>query len=172
MSYVFGIVVATLFLLFPQNSFAVTYDASCESFSAPATVKAGDPVVISAKYKNTGTAVWTLADSREQQNGIKLGSLDRLIGPSNWYPGRIINPITTGQTVTFSFTARAPMVPGFYRGPHTSGTAPVFGWKLVDEGVQWFGEACGADITVQPSSLGSINSIDTGGLVTGVASDP
>ncbi|MEK7631233.1 MAG: peptidoglycan-binding protein [Patescibacteria group bacterium] len=151
------------------------YDSSCENFTAPTSVKAGDPVVITARFKNTGSAAWTLADSRDQQNNIKLGSLD------NWYPGRVVRantaPVTatvpSGDIVEFSFTARAPYVPGFYRGPSTPGTGPVFGWRLFGENsnpVGWFGADCGANINVLPSAEGSIDI--TSGVVVGFAYDP
>lgn len=158
---------------------ASEYQATCESFFAPASIKAGEPISVTATFKNTGTASWDLAESREQANGVKLAPADGSdlggFAKTLWYPSRVVMPNTVvapNQTVTFSFIARAPMVPGVYRSPQRSGQESLFGWKLLAEGVTWFGAACGADITVTPSSDGSIASIDSNGLVTGFAFDP
>jgi hypothetical protein len=48
------------------------------------------------------------------------------------------SPIAAGQNATFTFTAAAPMTAGVY----------AFSWRMVQDGVQWFGDTFTAYITV------------------------
>ncbi|MDZ4116998.1 MAG: Ig-like domain-containing protein [Xanthomonadaceae bacterium] len=101
------------------------YAAQFIGQSVPTTMFAGQTYAVSVQMKNVGSATWTAAES------YNLGSQnpqDNL----NWGLGRVGTPgsIGNGQTTTFNFTARAPTTPGTYN----------FQWRMVRDGVTWFGD--------------------------------
>ena len=111
-------------------------NAACLAVSAPADVTAGREFSAAVTMQNIGTKTWT-ADStphklgsQNPQDNIRWG-LTRV-----GLPGGI--SIFPWQTVTFSFVARAPSVPGSYS----------FNWRMLEESVQRFGETCQETITV------------------------
>ncbi len=86
----------------------------------------GQSYAVSVQMQNTGTATWTTADN------YRLGSQN----PSDnvtWGTGRATLPgsIAPGQSATFSFNVTAPTTPGTYN----------FQWRMVQDGVAWFGPA-------------------------------
>nr|MCH9652009.1 M4 family metallopeptidase [Deltaproteobacteria bacterium] len=95
--------------------------------SVPTTLLAGQTRTVSVTMKNTGTSTWTRAGK------YRLGSQnsqDSLL----WGIGRVLLPsnvsVAPGQQRTFTFNITAPAVPGIYN----------FRWRMVREGVQWFGD--------------------------------
>jgi uncharacterized protein affecting Mg2+/Co2+ transport len=99
--------------------------ATFVSQSVPSSMTAGLAYTVAVTMKNAGISTWTAASS------YRLGSQnpqDTLI----WGPGRIALPtsVAPGSQVTFEFTVTAPTKPGTYN----------FQWRLVQEGVEWFGD--------------------------------
>jgi hypothetical protein len=96
------------------------------SQSVPTTMDAGVNYNVSVTMKNPCGSTWT-------SDLYKLGSQnphDNLTwGTNRVYlpPGTSVGP---GNTFTFNYTVTAPSSPGFYN----------FQWRMVHEGVQWFGE--------------------------------
>ena len=100
------------------------------SQSAPTTMTAGETYPVAVTMRNTGTTTWTAAHL------YRLGSQ----GPQDnntWGRARVFlpGPVAPGANVVFNFTVVAP-----YGGMED--TAPAhFQWRLVEDGVEWFGAA-------------------------------
>jgi hypothetical protein len=96
------------------------------SQSVPTVMDVGLSYNVAITMKNNCSATWT-------PDRYKLGSENP---QDNWTWGfnRVYLPsdvsIAPGDTHTFNFTVTAPQTPGFYN----------FQWRMVEEGVQWFGE--------------------------------
>ena len=108
--------------------------ASCLSLNAPDSVTAGQSFPASVTCWNTGSKTWN-SDSTPHN----LGSQN----PQDnwtWGFGRVGLPSITGpgSAVTFNFTATAPT---------TAGQTP-FSWKMVEDGVEWFGNIASKTINV------------------------
>jgi RHS repeat-associated protein len=93
----------------------------------PATMRAGQPYNVTVQMQNTGTTTWTAA------GGFRLGA-------QNPQDTRIWNSVgraylaasvPSGQTATFTIPITAPQRAGTYN----------FQWKMVQDGVTWFGES-------------------------------
>jgi RHS repeat-associated protein len=105
-------------------------DTRVLAVSAPASMNAGATATVTVTMLNTGTTTWTLAagfqlgaydpqdNTRFGFNRVSLGSGDS---------------IAPGQQKTFSFTITAPVIPGDYGSQ----------WRMVHNGVAWFGEPSG-----------------------------
>lgn len=104
------------------------------SSNIPIEMVAASLYSASVTVKNTGTTTWTKAA------GYKLGS------PQNSdpfvTPARVDLPATAaiapGQSHTFTFTMTAPATPGSY----------VTDWRMIREGVQWFGSIVSKTVAV------------------------
>ena len=95
--------------------------------------KPGQQFAARIRMTNTGDPTWT-SEAR-----YKLGShfpLDNLI----WGSSRLELPgdIRPGATAEFALTAVAPTAPGQYS----------FTWRMVQEGITWFGEVNGAPVLI------------------------
>ena len=91
---------------------------------------------VSIQVKNTGDLTWTSAAryALGSQNPYDNGT---------WGFGRVALPasIAPGQTATFNFAITAPTNPGTYN----------FQWRMVQDGVAWFGDQTpNVAISVQP----------------------
>ena len=109
-------------------------NAACKGITAPSSVSASQSFGARVVMKNTGTETW----SRSKR--YRLGSQDP---PDNgrWGLKRVGLPtsyVRPGQSAAFNFTARAPASPGTY----------PFSWKMIEEGVEWFGSKCWKRIAV------------------------
>ena len=87
------------------------------------------------EMRNTGTQAWAHPQ-------VKLGANDDQdphrpgLEPRVWLrPGQVVPP---GASVTFEVSGRAPAVPGVYRTD----------WRMVREGVRWFGQVALQDVVV------------------------
>ena len=104
--------------------------------SAPSQMIVGTTAAVSVTMRNTGATVWY------PETLHRLGSQ----GPQDnwiWGTNRVGLPgsVRPGEYVTFSFGARAPSTAGTYN----------FQWKMVQDGVEWFGDLTPArPITVVP----------------------
>ncbi|MCH9652008.1 MAG: M4 family metallopeptidase [Deltaproteobacteria bacterium] len=106
---------------------AATNNAEFVSYvGVPTTMTRGQTAVVRVTMRNNGTRTWT------RSAGHKLGSenpRDNRIWNLNrvWLPSNV--SVAPGQQRTFVFTIRAPSSPGTYN----------FQWRMVQDGVQWFG---------------------------------
>ena len=95
----------------------------------------------SVTFRNDGADTWSAAD------GYKIGSQY----PNDnftWGIQRVVTPapVPPGTQVTFAFNVTAPTVPSTYN----------FGWRMLREGITWFGDfSPSVAIQVTPSSTGT-----------------
>lgn len=94
------------------------------SQTIPTTMTAGQVYSASVTMQNIGTAIWSTAAT------YRLGSES---ATTNWGAPRVDVPtsVPPGANVTFNFNIFAPVTPGVYTTK----------WRMVQEGVAWFGEA-------------------------------
>jgi len=94
--------------------------------SVPAYMDAGYSYLVSVTMQNNGANTWTQAE------GYRLGSQNP---PDNytWGLSRVGLPasVSPGGQVTFNFYVTAPYSSGLYD----------FQWRMVQDGVEWFGDA-------------------------------
>lgn len=109
-------------------------NGACEVISVPAYVYRGDKFNAVIRVHNTGSTVW------DPNTGYKLGSEDPRDN-LNWGTNRVNLPeaISPGGVRDITTTFTAPEAPGTYS----------FTWRMLQEGVQWFGTACAKPITVK-----------------------
>jgi hypothetical protein len=92
----------------------------------PTSMARGQTAVVSVTMKNNGTTTWT------RSGGYKLGSQNPQDNYT-WNLNRVWLPtgvsVAPGQSRTFTFTIKAPSTVGTYN----------FQWRMVQDGVQWFG---------------------------------
>lgn len=112
----------------------------CVSHTIPSAMTTGQTVNASVTFQNTGTTTWTQ---------LAPANYDVSLWP--WPPtAPSLTPqasdisaasVAPGQTMVIPLTLTAPATPGTYAGQY----------RLVEQGVEWFGAACGAaTITVDP----------------------
>ena len=113
-------------IFFPAVALAAS-DARFVSQTVPQTMTAGQTYQVSIVMKNTGTTAWAEADK------FRLGSQNPQDN-GTWREGRVYlaagESIAPGQAKTFTFDVKAPATPGAYN----------FQWRMVQEGVEWFGQ--------------------------------
>lgn len=135
---------------------AAINDASLVSISAPSSVVAGSSFSATITMNNNGNLSWTTAGS------YALGSQSPQDN-TTWGTGRWAlpaDPITAGQNAAFTRTFTAPTTPGTY----------TFAWKMVQDGVEWFGPVASVTITVTANLVTAIvDNSDAGFSVTGTA---
>jgi hypothetical protein len=136
-------------------------DATCVSMTGvPNSIQAGATFTAQVTMRNTGINTWTISEP----NPYRLGSQS----PQDngiWGLARVDLPsgsVAPNTNVTFTLNARAPSAAGTYN----------FDWKMLQEGVAWFGETCpgstgvDADIDVTDptptADLQAISPIDQG----------
>jgi hypothetical protein len=117
-------------------------DARFVSQSVPATLVVGQGQDVSITMRNVGTETWTPGGQ------YRLGS-QRPPDNQIWGPGRVelTGPVAPGQDATFSFHVTAPATPGLAH----------FQWRMLQEGVEWFG---------QPSSYVGVRIFQAAGPTT------
>ncbi|MCH6581858.1 MAG: cellulase family glycosylhydrolase [Proteobacteria bacterium] len=111
----------------PANAAATTNASGFVGQSVPGSLQPGETRTVSVTMKNVGSTTWTGGGN------YKLGTQNpqdnrRWTGVTRIYlaPGENIRP---GQNKTFTFGITAPAKPGTYD----------FQWRMVQEGVEWFG---------------------------------
>ncbi|MCA8916223.1 MAG: carboxypeptidase regulatory-like domain-containing protein [Planctomycetes bacterium] len=114
------------------------------SMSAPTTMTAGEQYTVEVTVKNMGSTTWTSAGNKPWRLGSQSPQDNK-----TWGMSRV--PITEGQevrpkdTYVFSFTVTAPASAGEYN----------MRWRMVQDGVQWFGQMSEQlKITVEAASGG------------------
>jgi len=98
------------------------------SQTAPSVMEAGAAYSVSLTFRNTGNTTWTAANlyrlgSQNPQDNGTWG-----LGRVNLGAGELVLP---SALKTFSFQVVAPSTPGSYN----------FQWRMVRDGVNWFGAA-------------------------------
>lgn len=112
-------------------------NAAFVSQSVPSVMTSGQSYEVRVTLKNTGTNTWNAG------RAYRLGSdyppdnmvwgLSRVELPINLNdPARQRISVPPGGQVTFTFTVKAPRVP--------APTPFFFQWRMVQDGVEWFGE--------------------------------
>lgn len=109
------------------------------SQSVPGSMQAGEQYQASVTVRNTGSNTWTFG---AYQLGAKNPS-----GNTNWGTARVNlgsnETVATGQTKTFTWSFAAPPSAGTYN----------FQWRMLNVGIEWFGELTpNVVVTVQGSS--------------------
>jgi len=113
----------------------LTNNAACGGISAPDSVTVGQTFSATVTMNNNGTKPWTTDGTPHN-----LGSQNPQDN-TRWGIGRVglsSASVSPGQQTTFSFTATAPATTGSY----------PFDWKMVEDGIEWFGGTCAKNITV------------------------
>lgn len=108
-------------------------DAEFVAAEFPNAIECGLTASARVTVRNSGSATWTRA------TGYKLGAID---DSDPFAPGRVEladgDAVATGATHTFTIDLLAPAAAGAYSSD----------WRMVHEGVRWFGASARADITV------------------------
>ena len=128
--------VALIWTFFPAVVFA-TDGAEIVSADLPAAIACGARTEASITVLNTGTTTWT-------SDVYKLGPVgdsDELGGPARIYMPNG-TPVPPGGTHTFTFTLTAPR----------SERIATTDWRMVHEGVAWFGGIASRSVSVTCSS--------------------
>lgn len=127
------------------------YLSVCAGISAPDVVMPNEVFGASVYMKNTGTPTWDAAKL------YRLGSQNAQDNKT-WGMNRVemTMPTTPGNSTAFMFNAKAPATPGAYS----------FSWKMVQDGVVWFGETCTKTITVKATNNAICNGITAPATVT------
>jgi len=120
-------IVSIIVLLFIANNIFTQNNAQFISQTIPTTVTAGSSFDIELTFENNGTTNW----SNVNPNGVFLGS-DNPQDNTTWGTNRISlqNSVAVGEQITLSATLIAPSTSGVYN----------FQWKMLQDGVEWFGE--------------------------------
>lgn len=123
-----------------------TWNASYHAASYPSHITAGTTATCWAEFTNSGTGTWGHAATRlGTQNPQDRNSPFFLSG--NWInasrPTEVDQTaVSQGQVGRFTFVIKAPTTPGTYSESY----------RLVQEGVTWFGPTITWNITVDPAT--------------------
>ena len=114
-----------------------TRDAVVASTQLPATLVAGQAAQVNVAMTNVGTSEWPAGGP------VRLGSQDPQDN-QRWGIARIALPAATppGATATFTFAVTAPPSPG----------RSTCRWRMLEEGVEWFGETSSGSVLVTSST--------------------
>jgi parallel beta-helix repeat protein len=111
------------------------------SQNLPTSMTVGQSSMVSVSMKNTGTTTWSAASL------YRLGSQNPYDNMT-WGTNRVLlaagESVTPGQTKTFSFTVTAPSSAGTYN----------FQWRMVQDGVEWFGPTSSNVVVTVGSAVG------------------
>ena len=126
--------------------YASSNNAQFISQSVPTTMVAGQQYNVWVKMRNTGSTTWT------QATNYRLGSQNPRDN-ANWGFNRVYlsasDSVGPGQYKTFYFTVTAPSTPGNWN----------FQWRMLREGVEWFGGYTTnvvVNVTASDNSTGNI----------------
>jgi len=124
----------------------------------PTTMVAGRSYKVKYRFRNGGNTTWSAAA------GYSLGSWNPA-NNSTWGVGRVpVKDLVSGGIGTlFEFNVVAPSLPGTYS----------LQWRMVEEGVEWFGEPTPdvqVVVTGPPSEvIGNIDGVTDSGVILGWA---
>ncbi len=86
-------------------------------------------------FLNTGTLAWTDPNFDVSQWPWPPSNPSMTPQQFSSLPAGTVNP---GATATYNFNLTAPVTPGVYVGAY----------RMLEQGVEWFGQTCGQSITV------------------------
>lgn len=123
-----------LFLLtVPLKAHAAGKEATIVSHTIPSTMQAGVTYPVSVTVRNDGTETWSAQES------YRLGDVN---DSDPFAYGRKLIPdgqmVTPGEYITFSFDLTAPSASGSY----------LTDWRMLQEGVTWFGATLAVQVSV------------------------
>ncbi len=105
---------------------------------APDFAEMGSAVAAVVTMRNTGTSTWTAG------SGYKLGAVRNSTPPDDptWATTRVLlaDDVPPGGQASFSIAATAPALAGLV----------PFSWRMLQEGVEWFGDVASHPIVVMP----------------------
>ena len=113
-----------------------TNNSSIVSSSVPSTVAAGQAFTATLTLNNSGTKPWASGGTTPQNLGSQSAQDN-----TTWGFSRVAlpsSPIAAGANAVFTIHATAPTTPGTY----------PFAWRMVQDGVEWFGPTFSANIGV------------------------
>ena len=115
-------------------------NAAFGSQAVPATMTAGQSYAVTLTMRNVGGSTWTPVGL------YRLGAInpyDNVIWGTNRVGLSAGDSIARGQQMVFMWTVTAPTSPGMYN----------FQWRMVQDGVTWFGDnSTNVVVTVNPST--------------------
>jgi hypothetical protein len=143
------------------------YDATYSGQSVPAEMTSGERAVAWVEYRNDGAAEWRIDRTR-------LGTTDPIDHPSPFYDvenwiddhratGADHSGYGTGAIGRFSFMITAPEV--------TADTTVTDTFRLVEEGVEWFGDPVTLSVRVHPRAAPPPTDADGDGTAAGADCD-
>jgi hypothetical protein len=142
------------------------WDATYHAQSYPSSMTAGATAIAWAEFTNQGTGTWNhaltkLGTSSSQDRSSPFYNSANWIGPNR--PTEVDqSSVTTGQVGRFTFILKAPTAPGTY----------VEHYKLVEEGVTWFGPEITWTITVTAAKgniTGTVRNAANGQAISGAS---
>jgi len=144
----------------PPPTWAATFHAE----SYPSSMVAGSTAIVWAEFVNQGTGVWTHSNTRLGTSSPQ-DRTSPFCNPSNWVscnrPTDVDqSSVSNGQVGRFTFILKAPSTPGTY----------VEKYRLVQEGVTWFGPEISWTITVTPATgnvTGTVRNAANGQAIAG-----
>lgn len=117
-------------------------DAACVSLNAPASVQTGQSFAASITVRNTGLNTW----QPQSVDPVTYYGLTTWPWPPSVWGGNNWNmvpaSIAPGQTASFNVTMVAPSSPG----------SQTLSYRMLQQGVGWFGQVCSQNVTVNNSS--------------------
>jgi hypothetical protein len=121
------------------------YDATAASISVPAEMTSGDREVAYVELANTGSATWSIDTTRigtsaPQDHESPFFDLENWMSPSR--ASGADHSYATGSTGRFTFMVHAPEV--------TTDTTITDTFRLVQEGVTWFGPDVTLSVVIHP----------------------
>ncbi|MBY0014697.1 NBR1-Ig-like domain-containing protein [Paenibacillus typhae] len=120
-------------LTIPLPTYAADKEATIVSHTIPSTMQAGTTYPVSITVRNDGTRDWSAEEL------YRLGDVNDSdpfsYGRKLILNGKIIKP---GEYITFSFDMTAPSSSGSY----------LTDWRMLQEGVTWFGETLAVQVSV------------------------
>jgi len=126
--------------------------------SVPTSMVAGRTYAVAYRFRNGGNTTWSAA------TGYSLGAWNPA-STSTWGITRVQvrDQVPGGIGALFEFNVVAPSVPGTYN----------MQWRMVEEGIEWFGEPSAnvqVVVTGPPSEIvGSIEEVSDSGVIRGWA---
>jgi len=144
----------------PTPEYAASYNAQ----SYPSSMVAGSTATAWVEYKNNGTATWTHGNTRLGTSSPQDRS-SPFYNSGNWIGANRPTDVDQSSTAQgaigrFTFILKAPSTPGTY----------VEKYKLVQEGVTWFGDEITWTITVTASTgniTGTVRNAANGQALSG-----
>lgn len=141
-----------------------TWAASYKAQSYPSSMVAGSTAIAWVEFTNTGTGTWTHGNTRLGTSSPQ-DRASPFYNSSNWISSNRPtdvdqSSVTNGQVGRFTFILKAPTTPGTYTEKY----------RLVQEGVTWFGPEITWTITVTAATgniTGTVTNSVTGAAISG-----